>query len=323
MADFLTVNLSSVLNVQKRPQLNQDDKVEDESQNDNSKGDLGQSTDWGNELKKRLAANNSLSKEARVDDYEIESKFFTEYFNNAFSEWDAACAKQLLSMGEPLKKVLKVLGFDRKVNPILGFLLTPFGISLIKEKLLNINTFKALYNAVAKKLVAHTEFFKENDYNILYCRDLWQKSPTEIIMYLKKQNMVLPASTSSYSAASLDENRELFFTANGKLNELKFIEERTGTAVASEEATMISSKKQQAIVDSISNEPAEVLAAIQFIYTNSDSSMAEAALTNRKLAEVPVAKLVLASKKIAHIMPKNKLAKPDADELVQLLLGKL
>ena len=143
MAEFLTVNLKSILNNQ-RPAAKTSTPSEPQG-TDHEAIEINMPAEWASLLNDMLEANNKLSPEARIDEQEIESEFFEDYFSNAHQKWNSVCSKQLLSMGEPLRKVLKVLGFDPKVNPILGFLLTDFGVELMQEKLLNINTFKYKY----------------------------------------------------------------------------------------------------------------------------------------------------------------------------------
>jgi hypothetical protein len=174
--------------------------------------DLSRVSDWGEELQKRLDENADLEPEARESDYEVEARFFEDYFSNGDASWDANVADQLLSLGEPLKKVIKVLGFNKNVNPILGFITDDTVIrNLIRTKLLNINTFKAIYNAIAKKLVAHSEFFTANDYNIIYCQDLYRKSASEMETYLEAQKKILRVSASEYTKEAQDLNKKVFF----------------------------------------------------------------------------------------------------------------
>ena len=108
MAEFLTVNLGSILRNQKS--LDDLEPAEQKAQKTPQKRDLSKISDWGKELKDRLAQNNRLDADSRESEYEVEAKFFEDFFN---SGWNTACAKQLISLGEPLKKILKVLGFDK------------------------------------------------------------------------------------------------------------------------------------------------------------------------------------------------------------------
>ena len=83
---------------------------------------------------------------------------------------------------------------------------------LIKPGLLNINTFKAIYNAVAKNLVADSEFFAESksNYNIIYCKDLYSKPAVEMEEYLKLQSEILSPDARSYTARDVIKNKKIF-----------------------------------------------------------------------------------------------------------------
>jgi hypothetical protein len=211
-ADFLTVDLKSTFSRQMSDEGSASDElaatqIEIEAP-ENSSPQRQTSFDWGKELKNRLESNRKMSSEARQSEYEIETKFFKEFFS---ANWDPDCAKQLMLMGEPLRKALKVLGFDKRVNPILGFISIKYvQEKLIKTKLLNVNTFKAIYNAVAKKLVADSEFLKANDYNIIYCQDLYKKPLTDIEKYLKAQSTILKTSLDTYTADRQLFNKKVF-----------------------------------------------------------------------------------------------------------------
>ena len=214
MADFLTVNLNNILKKQAASNSsgtgnNGETKLDREL---NGPRNLSRISDWKKELEKRLTHNRSLPSHARVSEYDVESKFFEDYFYNGNPAWDKSCAKQLISLGEPLKKIMKVLGFSKKTNPILGFITDRYVINnLIKTKLLNASTFKAIYNAVAKKLIANSELLVSNDYNIVYCRDLYKKPVAEILEYIKLQGKVLLPRGEEYSVEDVARNIKTFF----------------------------------------------------------------------------------------------------------------
>ena len=87
--------------------------------------------------------------------------------------------------------------------------------NLLQTKLLNASTFKAIYNAVAKKLVVDSEFFASNDYNIIYCQDLYRKPLADIVKYLTLQKGILSPSASTYTKADQDRNKKTFFSLVG------------------------------------------------------------------------------------------------------------
>ena len=219
-SDFLTVNLSSITRNQQNSTNQAQQAVAANSANVSNPNAV---TDWAEELKKRLADNSALGAEARESDFAVKNKFVKDYFT---ANWEAGCAKQLELMGSPLKKAIEVLGFNPKANPILGFITNEFVIdNLIKTKLLNANTFRAIYNAVANKYTARTQFFKANTYNVIYCQDLYTKPLTDIEEYLKAQSKVLQPS-GGYSKNDIQLNRKIFF-GSGTANVQKTKEKTT------------------------------------------------------------------------------------------------
>ena len=137
---------------------------------------------------------------------------------------DPALVKKLLDLGEPFKTACKKLGYKVKQengsNPILAFVLQSYVQErLITPGLLNRNTFKAIYNAVAKNLVADSEFFSTNNYNIIYCQDLYRKTASEMESYLKEQSQILTTSASSYSSKVQTANKKAFIHISGLYRE--------------------------------------------------------------------------------------------------------
>ena len=364
MADFLTVDLGQIYRTQKsasQATVKQIDANNTKQASQPNAVPAKHITDWGTELKNRLSANNKLSAEAKVEDYEIESKFFEEYFNSSYTAWKPY-ATQLLRLGEPLKKAIKVLGFDTKTNPILAFIQQQWVLdNLIKTNLLNSNTFKAIYNAVSKNIVADSEFTQVNDSNIIYCKDLYNKSPKEMFEYLSLQASILTVSASSYPEALCEKNRKVFIEipniaeknprkrallikdpqikglpvyGNTKLNSLnqadlinrywnKETQADMDAADKEDENTKpISSKEQQALADKL-NTPAQILAAIQMLIMTTNNENAQKAISYSKFKEIPAIDLLKATSGVAKIMPKGQIKSDDADALVDLLLKKL
>jgi hypothetical protein len=357
-SDFLTVDLGAVLSM-KKPQdsrINVSTEQPGEVTADGATSAKKPSTNinWGKELKQRLSDNSKMSREARKTDYEIESAFFTEFFN---ANWDEASANQLRQLGEPLKKVFKVLGFSTAVNPIFAFLKLPYvQQELLQTKLLNVNTFKAIYNAVAGKLVADSEFLVANKYNIIYCKDLYKKSPEEMVKYLKLQAQTLPVNAKVYTAAMREKNRRIFVNAMlqekdieklaailsdstkkvrlqpisvATLNSLEVAEaiyDAWGADAAntskSNTAARLGSKAQQALAAKL-NTPAKTLATAQLLSMTTNSAEAKKALANKKLSEVSTADLLKATSQVAAIIPKDQLSTADADSLVSILVNNL
>lgn len=349
-SDFLTVDLGSVLKQQK---VNKQDKPMHTDTSTDTATNSKSITNWGDELKARLKANSNLSPESRETEYEIETQFFKEFFE-ANDKWDAECVKQLISIGEPLKKLIKIIGFDVRANPILAFLSDDnFVIPiLLKTKLLNATTFRAVYSAIAKRLVAASQFSKPNDYNIIYCPDLYTKSADEVLAYLKLQNDVLAANSSSYTKETQATNKRVFLALpnnagkdtsellvkvsntdvssisvqNLKLNSLSLAKELcNGLDVEineTEEKTVAKpgSANYKKLVRKL-NTPEKQLAAILFLSLTTNSNTAKEALLNKKFSGVSKENLVKATAQIAGDMPKERLTTEAVDRLVAMLVS--
>lgn len=300
---------------------------------------------WGELLKSRLAKNSSLSSETQEPEFEIELKFFKTFFE---ANWNEACAKQLILIGDPLKKILKKIGFDPTTNPVLAFLLLPFvNQGLLQTKLLNVNSFKAIYNAFAKKMVAYSQFEKENTYNIIYCPDLYKKPAKEIEEYLMLQKRVLSPTASVYKADDQIRNRKIFFelfaepdmnnlikalsdidstkvpiaknaTLNG-IERAKALAERLGVIKATNEVNL-NNKEMSALITKLDTVDKK-LAAILALSMSTDSKEAKQAVLSGKFKDVDMHKLVAGAVQIASSISKGKLAEKDADTLVKALLS--
>lgn len=123
---------------------------------------------------------------------------------------------KLKALGKPFSQALKILGANPKFvnggNPLLAFVKQKYvQEKLLSTDLLNANTFRALYNAISKRQVAHSEFFKVNDYNIIYCQALYKKSASEIAEYLEVQKNILGPTAKQYTQATLSKNKKAFF----------------------------------------------------------------------------------------------------------------
>ena len=310
--------------------------------------------EWGEELKNRLAENRAMDRESRLNDYDIETKFFKEFFS---SKWDAECAKQLMLMGEPLRKALKDLEFDPRVNPILKFLTLDYvQENLIKTKLLNINTFKAIYYAVANELIADSEFFVASDYNIIYCRDLYKKSSEAIKEYLKLQKKILSPSAKVYTKEDQEKNRKIFLvsteessmdktkrTKSGKqiksltvvplvlsvknpkvmLNSIDTVQKLLGgTKTSSKHSEVASSTALNNLAEQI-KEPAEVYAVLQYLSMFTGSKKASQALSNTKLKGISMQDVTKATTKVSGIISQVQFSKSDLEAFVDLLIDNL
>ena len=138
--------------------------------------------------------------------------------------YDEAYAKKvvskMLTLGDPIRKAINILGFEfdlnasGKRNPLLAFLMQKsVQDELLMPGIINLSSFKALYNAVAKNTVAHSEFFErttKNDYNIIYCKELYYKTAKEIEEYLEEQSHILKPSADAYNKEDQLKNRKTF-----------------------------------------------------------------------------------------------------------------
>lgn len=344
-SDFLTVNLSSVFKRQKATDTADSDSSDTQQPTNEVASDASQINDWGAELEKRLTDNSKMSAEARKTEAEIEATFFEEYFK---SHWDEDVAKQLMLMGEPLKKALRVLGFEKASNPILAFISDDYVIdNLIKTKLLNTVTFKAIYNSVAKKLVADKEFLKANDYNIIYCRDLYKKPLDEIMRYLALQNESLDVNFSSYSAVTRANNQKTFIfiktiTTQGNTERAQEIKDLVNTdiSVRADDAQLNDLALAETIYQVLNTvekldagalqglarklkTPSMKLAALQYLNITSNSDEVKKALSKEVFRSLSAKDIIAATQVVAQFMPKVKISADDVSTLVGLILNDL
>lgn len=299
---------------------------------------------WGKLLQERKEANNRLSSTLKKSEYEVESKFFEEFFS---VNWGKTTGDRLNLFGAPLKKAITVLEFDPKKNPILGFITKPYVIqNLINTDKLNVETFKAIYNAVAKKLAAPSEFIHEkaNEYNILYCPKLYDKSVKEIEEYLTLQKDVLSSASTDVQA----KNKKVFFNiksitasdlktrvaeinnwagelpvaATATLNSLELA--RLVNGIKSIDTVVINTTEQDTIVGKL-NDKTDLYAALLYLNMSTDSQKAKQALADNKFSGIDYSKVVKALTSFAEnkIMPKGKLSNDTADTLVDKILAKL
>lgn len=303
---------------------------------------------WGELLNKRLSDNRKLSQEARKPEYEIESKFFNEFFN---ANWDAECAKQLILLGDTLKKIIRKIGFNEKTNPILAFIRLDVIKKLLREKKLDINSFKVIIKACINKEIVDSQFLGGNalKYNIIYCADLYSKSAKEIAEYIKLQSEILSKDLSKYTTEVQEKNRKIFFKTKvdgpdikelvknlrtlqpndipssnegAILNPIETIKALlTNFGITSDDGREIKFNSEQLknIADKLDS-PAKKVAAIMMLGMSTASDEAKVALSNKNLKNnINTDELLQAALTVAAIIPKGKIAKKDADLLVKIL----
>jgi hypothetical protein len=249
--------------------------------------------------------------------------------------------KKLLTFGEPFKKALRILGFKKsdpkaENNPILAFIKQNYvQEKLIKTGLLNANTFKAIYNAVAKNLIADSEFFKVNDYNIVYCCALYKKPVTEIEKYFLAQSKLLEATAATYSSDLIELSRKTFLAASDsdkiptvqsatELNSLSTVEQLlkqyTGSKSASDknDAAQTDSAMLDEIVSKLDS-LASKYAVLVTLSTTTKSKEARNILNNAKFSTLNPADITGALMKLSDgkVLPKDPLSEEDADSLAK------
>lgn len=265
-----------------------------------------------------------------------------EFFNAFFScYWSKNVTTKLLQ-NHLLQSDIKALGFDPLINPILAFFLNPFTKELLENGLLDKVKYKAIHNAVAKHLMAESEYVKENNYNVLYCLDLYNKTAADIETYLKYQKSILIPSMKKYNDKTKARNVQIFLvngsedmqSANAKLNELsdiqEMIEKVTGQSLgANSEETDNAQKagnsheKFVQLVNQIDSE-AGIVAFLQYISMNAGHGIVKDTLA--KFHKVPAEAILKATGKISALtmeyLGNKRLTKTEAQELLDLLLDR-
>ena len=350
MADFITINIGSILNGQSPTNGQKPTTQKEVPTGAEQKPEQKKTTtriDWSKELKKRLDDNKALDQEARESEYEIESRFWDEFFKANWPEDIAEILDKVI--GEQLKKDIKVLGFKKQSNPIIAFLkLSYVQKELIKTILINNNTYKAIHNTVAKHYVADSELFKASDYNILYCKDLYTKRIADIELYLAAQKQILPTNVSEYTLERQNRNKRIFLEVgkksvkqkDAKLNSLKEIQKLLGAPISTgktkdstkasgtnndiEAPQFASEEKLSAFVAEQVNSPADVAAALQYVVMTTGNSSAKTALAgNSILKQLSVEHLIEPASKIAKQLKNSPIADKDIESFVQELLNRL
>jgi hypothetical protein len=306
---------------------------------------------WKELLAERIKANNALSATEKKTQYEVESNFFRDFF---VENWSKEIGEKLILIGDPLIKAIKVLGFNPAKNPILGFIRQKRVVStLITTKKLNVETFKAIYNAVANNLIAHSELINEKpkneEYNIIYCLDLYNKPVKEMLEYIKLQSQILKVSATQYTEADQLKNKRAFLyvdaikeqeenkrateinklsndqlpiVASAKLNTLalaRVIDGKVHTPT-----TSLGGKEQDKLVVQLVT-LADKHAALLALVLTTQNVAAKNALNDTAFAGLSSDDKLKAAIALSEkgIMPKGQLNKTDADTLVAKIMASL
>ena len=284
--------------------------------------DLEAIKDWKEELDRRLLDNQKLDSEHRKKEYEVKDAFWKDYFNTVFKEPEIV--ENLVNMGPKLRKAIEVLGFNAKTNPFLAFISQNYvKKQLIKTKLLNALTFEVIFNAAIKKLLTNQDLSKTVGYNIIYCRDLYTKSTSDILKYLQRQSEKLGANpTDAIKVANIQ-----LFLAKGKATnhsdaKLKTLTEINNTSAQKTSTTSKSAVSNATVTNFISTvkSTTQAQAVLQYIATNFSSEVSDKAFeTLKAFGDISVEKLVPVAKELNKILGKMTLQDADADLIVNTL----
>ena len=345
-SNFLTIDLSAITGKSASTTPNMP--------NNKPEANSGPVTDWGAEYEKRVADNKALDSESRISDGELDNTFFTEYFE---ANWGKDVADLLLAIGEPLKKIFKALKFKPDANPILAFISDTYVLdNLIKTKLLNAVTFRAIYNAVANRWIADKEWYQANDYNIIYCRDLYKKSAAEMAAYLKQQKNELSPSKSPYSDDLTSTNKKVFFNiediteaesskraqaikaykgalpsaldSNTTLNNIDLVKILVGPKAFEDESgetgknAHLSSDAIRAKVAKLDN-LAKKFAALVYLNIAYNSEAARKGLKDQRFGNISSSEITKATVEIQTLFSKAKYPANEIQELVDAILASL
>lgn len=309
---------------------------------------------WEALLQKRLEANKKKRASSKQLSYDVETKFFKDFYN---VNWSKTIAAKLLNIGEPLRTAIKVLGFNPVKNPLLAFVRQAYVQKvLIATDLLNVVTFKAIYSAVAENLVADSELLENNTYNIIYCIDLYKMSAAEMVNYLKIQKRNLNPSATSYTSKIILKNKKIFFHIdqikeldNNKRTQLiKKLPETFKLPSAKDPDTKLNSLSLASLLAGISHDeteksgsnahlkassmnslvaqldtPAKMYAALLYLSFKNNSKDALRALKADKLQNLAADSITAATAQIAPLMPKGSIPEAEVKTLVSAILSNL
>lgn len=215
-SDFINVDIKSMINKYRNGNNSAaHDEVAATQETKNTSQEKAQTTNtkWETELAIRLNKNKKLGQDARESDVAIELKFFNDFYT---AVWGKSLAKNLMQIGEPLRTIFKKMVFDKDVslvsNPIYNFLnLDYVKKELLATNLINVNTFKGIFNAYAKNLLIYDNLNKVVAHDIIYCRDLYKNSAEDIKSYLNVQHDILSAKKKPSNGESIETvNRKIF-----------------------------------------------------------------------------------------------------------------
>ena len=203
--------------------------------------------------------------------------------------------------------------------------------------------------------ILDSEFFKENDYNIIYCRDFYKKPLKDMLKYLLIQKQVLKPEEPSYKAALKNRNKKTLLNIeaiseqdlakrialikklnfdklpsmmdeNATLNNIDiadaYVEAFSHDGEGNANAVHLSNTGMQKLIDKLDT-PAKVAAALIALATTTGNETARKAVTNDKFGGLSASQITKAAAQISEFMPKGRLTDKDTVKLVNSLLSKL
>ena len=316
--------------------------------------DLNNITDWDAEYTRRVDENAQMDKESRISMYDLENKFFKDFYT---AEWkDEDLVVKLVKLGEDLRVIFKTLGFNKN-NPIYSFFKQDY---VIKELLLtnriNPITFTALYDAIAEKLIADSEFMTKNDYNLIYCRALYDYKPADMLAYFKIQKRSLPTNKSSYSKEMQASNRRALYAVPDlvekdpdkriaaikrlPLHKIPYADDKGTTLnsvtvagslvgitidhdTAGEKSNAnLDSRGRQSLIAKLDSLEKK-FAAIQYVFMSTGNAQAQKALKSSEFHGIDSVAVAKATIEIADDLPKGKLSANHATNLVREIMDSI
>lgn len=351
-ADLLNFDFRAITNRMQGNSVQAAEEATDEPEETISTEDLPAKEDWAawSKLLADRLKTNATNATGKVSEQTIEAKFFKEFF---IVNWGDEVGKKLDAFGDPLKRAIKILKIDPAKNPILNFITKQFTIALISAGKLNADRFRAIYNAVANKLVASSEFMRAvlaNEYNIIYCPALYEKTAKDIEAYLTLQSESLSASSANYSVADQDNNKKIFLqtkeitetnakkradliksnplpadiqsVSKATLNSIELAKLIMGKEDKKEKATL-DSAGQDKVIEQVKDSVAKIFATLLSLNISTGSEKAGKALTSSVFSGLKAPEVAEASRWLAanNIIVKGELRGTDADSLVDKLLA--
>jgi hypothetical protein len=308
-------------------------------------------SDWAAELKRRLEDNEKLTGPAKKSTGEIEKRFWEAYFNANF---ESSVAKKLKDLGVELKNDIKIFGFSPTKNPLLAFIKQAYvKKELILTGKLNKLSYRVIHDAFLNKQIANQELTSRREYNIIYCRDFYLKSPSEMSIYLKLQSDTVNPSGGVISGTQQVNNMRAMFqigdytnkseeeiirianetlieklpkasSANTKLNPIELVS-KINPKVRLPKAGRTEIKSETKLNEIISkfDTPEKIYAMVQYFIINNESNNLASVLTGEQFKQINSGALAKATIDVNELFKKVTIADKDINAFVERALKKL